>query len=307
MLTKTFEFEIEPVSPYNFNLTINKHVKQGGINWYFITPYEVRKTDEVWTGLMLNEKYYGVKLKFIGRVENPRIVCSVFSKERISNMEEKDLENIIRCCLGTEININDFYQLANEHPSLKEAVQAFYGMRSTAFPDIFSGAILAIMLQRASYGRTEKMLEKFYLNYGQKIVFDNKSVIACPNPRKILETSHEELKAKCKVGYRAYTLKAFAEALNSKKAPKCLAKIENFREVEDFLLNIKGIGKYSVEVILFGVFPCFPIDNWSSQIFSKAFKLEAKDSDSIKNFVVRNFGAWQTYVYDYLVNYYAQN
>jgi hypothetical protein len=68
-----------------------------------------------------------------------------------------------------------------------------------------------------------------------------------------------------------------------------------------------GIGEYSKDTILFDIQPCFPIDAWSVNYFCKLFGIEIKDKPrkiipNLKAFAKKEFGKWQNYVYDYIIN-----
>lgn len=179
-------------------------------------------------------------------------------------------------------------------------------MRVCSFPDLFSAVILAITLQMASYGRTERMIKLLYKNYGEKIVFNNSEVIVCPSLTKIIYVKEKELKDKCNLGYRATFIKACAEAIVSRKAPtfKELANMEP-EKAKHVLMGLRGIGEYSADVI--SLHPSFPVDVWSVKIFCQLFNIKMDRNlramiPIVKKYASRKFGKWQKYVYTYIIN-----
>jgi hypothetical protein len=92
----------------------------------------------------------------LGTVEKPRIVVKAFSSEKSLKNEKEEVLETVLFSLGVEKDLNEFYDSANNNAVLRKTVSDLYGMRLTSPPDLFSLVILAITLQRASYGRTEK-------------------------------------------------------------------------------------------------------------------------------------------------------
>ncbi|MHA1583134.1 MAG: DNA-3-methyladenine glycosylase family protein [Candidatus Baldrarchaeia archaeon] len=266
-LSKVFNYELECLPPYSFDLTVNKRTRFG-INWYWITPYETYHKGVMWSGIRLhNDKPVGLKVKATGSLQKPKILLEVFSEASFSNREEKEIVEIVDRCLGLKDDIISFYTFAEGFPYLKQSVEDLYGMRVCSFPDLFSAVILAITLQTASYGRTERMIKLIYRNYGYKILFDDVEVIVCPSPVKIANVSEEELKSKCNLGYRTTFIKACAEAIASQKAPT-IKKLADMKaeEAKRALMSLKGIGEYSAEIIT--PHPSFPADVWSVKFFA---------------------------------------
>ncbi|MHA1722526.1 MAG: DNA-3-methyladenine glycosylase family protein [Candidatus Baldrarchaeia archaeon] len=305
-LSRVFSYELDCLPPFSFDLTVNKKTRFG-VNWYWITPYEKYYRGTMWSGVRLyNNKPVGLKVKALGTVQNPKILLEVFSEDRLSNREEKEILEIIDRCLGLKDDITSFYTLAERFPYLRQSVEDLYGMRICSFPDFFSAVILAVTLQMASYGRTERMIKLLYRNYGEKIVFDNVEVIVCPSPTRITNVSEEELKGRCNLGYRAAFIKACAEAVVSQKAPtiKELADMKA-EEAKRVLMSLKGIGEYSAEIIT--PHPSFPVDVWSVKIFCQLFKIKVDRSlramiPIVKRYAFEKFGRWQKYVYTYITN-----
>jgi len=305
-LSKVFSYELECPPPYSFDLTVNKKTRFG-VNWYWITPYETYYRGVMWSGIRLHDdKPVGLKVKATGSVQKPKILLEVFSEVSFSNREEKEIVEIVDRCLGLKDDITSFYAFAESFPYLKQSVEDLYGMRVCSFPDLFSAVILAITLQMASYGRTERMIKLLYRNYGEKIMFDDVEVAVCPSPTRIADVSEEELKSKCNLGYRAAFIKACAEAVVSQKVPtiKELADMKA-EEAKRVLMSLKGIGEYSAEVIT--PHPSLPVDVWSVKIFCQLFNIKVDRSlrtmvPIVKKYASEKFGRWQKYVYTYIIN-----
>jgi 3-methyladenine DNA glycosylase/8-oxoguanine DNA glycosylase len=307
-LKAIIRMELDGIAPYNFENTIRKYTLYG-IEWYWLTPFEVFLKGTLWTAIRLNNNTpIGLRLRSIGNVENPKVSVSVFSKVRLSNDEENEAVDTLTWILGLKENILDFYILADNYKPLKQAKEDLFGMRIAKNPNLFDRTLLAITLQMASYGRTEQMIRLIYENYGEQLKFDGKKVIISPTAEKISNVNESELRLKCKVGYRAKSIITNAKLIAAGEIPS-VTKLRSMpiEDARSSLGKMVGIGEYSKDVILFDIQPCFPIDVWSVNYFCKLFGIEIKDKPrkmipDLKEFAKKEFGKWQSYVYDYIIN-----
>ena len=188
---------------------------------------------------------------------------------------------------------------------MKQSVEDLHSMRVCSFPNLFSAVTLAITLQTASYGRTERMIKLIYRNYGDKILFDDVEVTVCPSPARIADVSEKELKSTCNLGYRTTFIKACAKTIASQKAPT-IKKLADMKagEVKRVLMSLKGISEYFAEVII--PHPSFPVDVWSvnfCQLFNiKIYRSLRAMIPIVKRCASEKFGRWQKYVYIYIIN-----
>jgi len=79
-LSKVFNYELECLPPYSFDLTVNKRTRFS-VNWYWITPYETYHKGVTWSGIRLhNDKPVGLKVKATGSLQKPKVLLEVFLK-----------------------------------------------------------------------------------------------------------------------------------------------------------------------------------------------------------------------------------
>ena len=296
-------FRLRAVPPYDFSLTAHKPA-----GWWFLTPFEIFEDGNLWTGMRLNSgKTFGLKLRSVGTVEKPEIFCEVFSREKPSADERKGLLRVVTWILSLEEDIRDFYALAEHDPLVKSLVEDLYGMRSTKRPDIFPRLVLAVTLQMAPIRRSTQMMNLLIKEYGEKIVFDGKEILYWPSPERIAKADVRELEERCKLGYRAKTLKGIAEALR-KDFPTLqqLGKM-SVEEAKAKLTELKGIGEYSADIVSLGSHPGFALDVWSAKIFNVLlFGEEAESPRSVipklKKIAEDRWGKWRGYVFTYVLN-----
>jgi 3-methyladenine DNA glycosylase/8-oxoguanine DNA glycosylase len=190
---------------------------------------------------------------------------------------------------------------------LKPVVKDLYGMRKTKRPDIFPRLTLAITLQMAPLKRSNQMMNLLIENYGRKVAFDGKEVSYWPSTERIAETSVDELEKRCKLGYRAKNLKSIAEALcEGFPTLRDLEKMPT-EEAKATLIQLKGIGEYSADIVSLSIHPAFPLDVWSAKIFSVLLLGEESKSPrdiipKLKKIAEERWGKWRGHVFTYVLN-----
>jgi len=111
--------------------------------------------------------------------------------------------------------------------------------------------------------------------------------------------------AKAKLGYRAANLVAIAKALEAGFPSMDELYAMETSEAKKQLLTLRGIGEYSAELAMPGM--SFPLDVWSSKIFSVLFHGKVPDNPrdvipSLKKEADRRWGKWAGYAFVYILN-----
>ncbi|MEO8174281.1 MAG: DNA-3-methyladenine glycosylase 2 family protein [Sediminibacterium sp.] len=120
-----------------------------------------------------------------------------------------------------------------------------------------------------------------------------------PRPQQVLDTPPETLRAiglsNAKVSY-VHNVAAFC--IEHKITDKKLLKMEN-EEIIDLLVQIKGIGKWSVEMLLMftlGREDVFAVDDLGiQQAMTKLYKLDAADKKGMKEKMLKLSAKWSPY------------
>lgn len=301
-----WEAELKPQPPFNFELTVQKDTRFGA-NWFWLTPFEKYSQGIMRTGFRLpkSQEPVGVRLEPAESMDAP-IQAKFFSRRVLSDLEKEETIKTVKRCLDLGRDIRDFYALAENFPPLRQAKTDLYGTRITPLSDLLSSTILSITLQMASEGRTEQMLNLLYQNYGERLKFDGCEVVILPKPEHLAEVNEEDLRTKCKLGYRAKYIKGVASLIAEGNFPN-LVNLETIPsdDAKRLLMQIKGIGEFASEVIT--PHPSFPVDIWSVKIFCKLFDIPESRKPRemislVKEYAKKEFGVWQKYVYEYIVN-----
>ncbi|MFQ6081657.1 MAG: DNA-3-methyladenine glycosylase family protein [Candidatus Bathyarchaeia archaeon] len=294
-------FRLKAVPPYDFSLTVRKPA-----GWSLLTPFEIFESGTLWTAMGTPlRKMFGLKLRALGTVQKPEFSCEVYSHKKLGVRERKELKNTLTWMLNLEEDIRQFHALAERDPLVKALVKDLYGMRTTKRPDIFPRLILAVTLQMAPIRRSSQMMNLLIKEYGEKIGFDGKEILYWPSPERIAKADVRELEERCKLGYRAKSLKDIAESVS--KGFPTIQQLERMsaEEAKAKLMELKGIGEYSADIV--SPHPGFALDVWSAKIFSVLLFGEKAESPrgiipNLKKAAEERWGRWRGYVFTYVLN-----
>lgn len=296
-LDRCLRFELSPPEPFSLELTVRKPA-----GWPFLTPYEVYEEGALWTAVRTPKgRLYGIRLE-VADGGSPSTLCTVFYQ---GDAKIHGVREMIHWMLGLSDDLTEFYALARRDPLLRPVVKDLHGMRQTRRPDIFPRLILAVSLQMAPIRRSEQMMRSLINHYGVEVSFDDVDVPYWPSPQRIAAVDAEELRERCRLGYRAETLKGIAEEL--------LKGFPTMRELEEMpqeearrrLLELRGIGEYSAEIV--SPHPGFPLDIWSAKIFG-VLLLGGPPKDPrgvislLRRMAEERWGRWRRYVFLYILN-----
>lgn len=299
-LTHSFEFQIMPVPPYNFDLTVRRPA-----GWSLFTPFEIYEDNILWTATHLDSTLVGVKLSSHGDVKNPKVAVRIFSREEKNPDQRENMKRLIDEAIGADQDLSEFYSMARKDGILKHAVDDLYGMHDTFPVTIFPEAVLAILLQMAPLKRSNEMMASFIQNYGEIAEFDGKKIYAWPTPAKISNVTERELAERCKVGYRAKNIVNLAKKLAEGGFPTTEQLLDISPEVaKKVLLELPGIGDYSADII--NPHGGFPIDVWSAEVFGKLFfgkepEKNREAVDIVKKEGLKRWGKWAWMAFYYVV------
>jgi DNA-3-methyladenine glycosylase II len=292
---------LKVIPPYDFALTVHKPA-----GWSLLTPFEIFEKGVLWTAMrVLSGKVLGLKLRSVGTMEKLEISCEVYSYQKLGPSEMRELSKTITWMLNLNEDIRPFYRLAERDSLVKVLVKDLYGMRSTKQPDIFPRLILAVTLQMAPITRSNQMMNLLIREYGERVRFDGKEVLYWPSPERIANASVEELEERCKLGYRAKSLKGIAEAIH--RGFPSLQELERMpaKEAKAKLMELKGIGEYSADIV--SSHPGFALDVWSAKIFNMLIFGEKTESPrdaipALKKVAEDRWRQWRGYVFVYVLH-----
>ncbi|MBI2625386.1 MAG: hypothetical protein HYW70_03590 [Candidatus Nealsonbacteria bacterium] len=296
-LNSKTSFSLQPKPPYNFDATIHKpsHFPSSDNEWmkgkYWITV--------IWGGKVL-----GFKLENDGTINRPKIRISVFSERALNKEFIKKLIPEIKYRFNTENDIADFINRFKKDRVLAPFIKKWKGMKPVAANSLYETLIIYIVLQNATVRRTHQMLENLFKRFGKRVKFDGKILSAFWKPRAIARVSEDVLR-KLKLGYRAKFLKRISEQFASGEIDEYRLRKLPRDEAKKEALKLYGIGKASVEYLLFDDFyHCGTLETippWEQKIFSRLlFKKKLVSVNKILFFLKKRYADWEKLASHYI-------
>ena len=299
-LLHRFSYQVKPVSPYCFKLTVQKPS-----GWSLFTPFEVYENDALWSALHLNNELVGVKLQSLGNTDHPLLRVDAFTKKHATTAVRENLKEGLNELLGVNEDLAPFYTLARNDPILKHVIGDLYGMHDTFSSSLFARATLAILLQMTGIKRGNQMMNCVITRYGQTAEFDGRRIRVWPTYNRISTLTAKELAKTCNVGYRAKRLVKLAKVMKRNSGPTFAElKALTQEEAKRVLMELPGVGDYSADMINRPA--GFPIDVWSATVFGELFYGKEPENsreavEVVKREGIRRWGEWSWMAFFYVV------
>jgi len=296
-LTHTSRLEIVPVAPFDFRLTVKKPA-----GWSLFNAGEIYEDGTLWTATRLLGMLVGLKLKFLGTVEKPRMLVTIFTHRPLPAQKKREMEKSLETLTGADHDLKEFYSMAKRDEILRHTVEDLYGMHDTQTAYLFNSVVLSICLQMARMDRSLKMMAAVTQHYGDRVEFDVKKIVVEPSADSIAKLDPKEFAKRCNLGYRAKYLVAAAKMV-ARGFPDTLEILAMPpEEAKERLIELPGVGDYAADII--NPHGGFPIDAWSVDVFGKLFfgkePVDRREAiEEVKREGVRRWGkfAWLAFFY----------
>jgi 3-methyladenine DNA glycosylase/8-oxoguanine DNA glycosylase len=295
-LKKIFTTIIKPSPPFNFEASYKPS--------HFETPLEFYENGKYWFTMRFLNKVFGIKMWSIGSVNKPKVKMEIYSKSKLDAKEKRELLKELNWRFCFDENISDFIKLAKKNKIIKKTFENVYGMRECSLNSIYELLVISLVLQNTNVKRTRTMLRNLLEKYGTKVKFDNKELFVFFKPERIAKAREKELWG-CKLGYRAPYIKSISQSFANKKIDELELKKMKKDEAKEKLMELKGIGPYSADIILAEALRYHGIlvlDIWSQKIFSKVlFGDEKHSKEQILKKAEKLWGKWKGLVGRYVM------
>jgi len=296
-LTHASRLEIVPVAPFDFRLTVKKPA-----GWSLFNAGEIYEDGTLWTATRLLGTLVGLKLKFLGTVEKPRMLITIFTHRPLPAQKKREMKRSLETLTGADQDLKEFYLMAKRDEILRHTVEDLYGMHDTQTAYLFNSVVLSICLQMARMDRSVKMMAAVTQHYGEGVEFDGKKIVVEPSAESVAKLDPKEFAKRCNLGYRAKYLVAAAKMV-ARGFPDTLEILAMPpEEAKERLIELPGVGDYAADII--NPHGGFPIDAWSVDVFGKLFfgkePVDRREAiEEVKREGLRRWGrfAWLAFFY----------
>jgi len=297
-LTQRTKFEIAPLSPFDFRLTVRKPA-----GWDLFTPREVYEDGTLWTAIRFEGRPIGLKIQSRGTVDSPLVPVGVYAAAEIPRKDADRLRNTLIACLGAKQDLKKFYDFAMKDEILRHVVEDLYGMHDTQTASLFNSVILSICLQMARITRSREMMEAIDGKYGETIEFEGRRMVLQPTPERIAKLDPKAFSRECKLGYRGRYIVASAKMIAGGFPDMLDIMAMPPDEAKEKLMELPGVGDYAADII--NPHAGFPIDAWSVDVFGLLFFGKEPENRreaiaEVKEEGIRRWGRWSWMAFFYV-------
>ena len=296
-LTNASRLEILPLPPFDFRLTVKRPA-----GWSLFNAGEIYEGGTLWTATRLLGTVVGLRLRFHGTVESPRVLATIYTQEPLTAETKREMKSALETLTGADQDLKGFYAMAERDKILKHAVEDLYGMHDAQTAYLFNSVVLSICLQMARMERSLKMMAAITHHYGDRVEFDGRKMVVEPSAERISKLDPKEFAKRCNLGYRGKYIVAAAKVF-VRGFPDTLEILKmRPEEAKEKLMELPGVGDYAADIV--NPHGGFPIDAWSVDVFGKLFfGKEPEDGreaiEEVKREGVRRWGefAWMAFFY----------
>ncbi|WP_406220850.1 DNA-3-methyladenine glycosylase family protein [Streptomyces decoyicus] len=264
--TDTLPLPVTGKGPFSFRHTLWKPS-------HFGTGLEVHTATHSWRTFRLDDLVVGVRMS----AENDRLVIAdVFTNGHYEPEHRERLARRLTTSYGLDEDLDEFTELASKVPAMQEPLDTLAGMRQSCPEDHFEIAIISLLLQNVTIGRTTQMTRNLLIHHGKLVHFAGVTLRAWFTAAELTGVTPETLKEQDRLGYRARTLPHFAAFFRDHTTED----LTDDETLIDHFQQIKGVGPYTAAVMTShasrdpGI---FGLDVWNRKILAQRL-LGAEDA-----------------------------
>jgi len=274
-----------PAAPFNFDATMHKpdHFPAADNAWEPGVRWQTMR----WQG-----KPLGLKYENQGMVDQPKVLLTIWSQERLTRQLIDGLIDEINYRHNFDLDLGAFNRRFGGDPQLGPVIDKWRGMKPLNHSSLYEYLLIAIVLQNATVRRSVNMMQALFENYGTLVSYDGKELYCFWEPEVIGRITEDELR-QLKVGYRAKSIKRVTDAFVRREIDEVELRGKSKEQQREALLALYGIGPASVWYILSDVFHHVDelnhISPWEQKIYSKLFFDQGPDDPVPVDMLLQTF------------------
>jgi len=239
----------------------------------------------------------------------------------LSNTNLEDFNNIWYDYFDLGRDYGEIKKELSKDPILKEAIEYGDGIRILN-QEPFETIISFIISANNQIPRIKRSIELISQYYGEKILHCNYTDTFChpegreesyeyygfPTPEKLSKINPEDLREKCKVGFRDKRIVETSKIIANKEIVLDNIFNMNRQEGKELLMTLPGVGPKVSDCILLFAFnkdDAFPVDVWVKRVMEHFYLKEDTNVKHIGEHGARIFGSLAGFAQQYLF-YYAR-
>ncbi|NQD68260.1 DNA-3-methyladenine glycosylase 2 family protein [Bacillus haikouensis] len=149
-----------------------------------------------------------------------------------------------------DVNLERFYEWADDDPILAEITQKYYGLRMIGIHDLFEALVWAILGQQINLTFAYTLKKRFVEQFGESQAVDGVRYWLFPACKDIASLDVEDLRKLQITGRKAEYIIGIARAMNTGELNKESLLEQDVQQVRKALLQYKGIGAWTADYVM---------------------------------------------------------
>jgi DNA-3-methyladenine glycosylase II len=175
-----------------------------------------------------------------------------------------------------------------------EKINIVLGLAVPGYPDLFEAIVQIIIGQQVSVNAANKIRANFIHQFGGTMVYEHQSYRYFPHPETVLQESIESLRRVGLSQNKAKSVLQVAEAFHKNSDVQQLNKKSLNSEIYRILMQLHGVGEWTVDWLLLRSFRRFEIIPSTDLFVRKAFtwwlnKKELMSAEQVKHYEEKLF------------------
>lgn len=184
-----------------------------------------------------------------GRSDQPELAYTLWSEQQLTHAEQTRVAEDITFFLSLRDDLRPFYAAAEQDAHFAPVVKTLYGYHQVKFSlTAFENACWAVLSQRNLISVARAMKERLTEHYGGSLFVNDVTYRAFPQPFQLALPTTDKLNAIIQNTRKAECISAVAQAFAN--IDELWLREAPLEQVEQWLLNIKGIGAWSASFVL---------------------------------------------------------
>ncbi len=294
--------QMAATAPFDFDKTLA-----------FLGQFEPMKDEQAISGQSLAKaiQVLGQPILFhltsTGTLEDPRLEYHLETEQPIAGNIQAAALDRIAFSLSLDDDLRPFYEISRSDVSFEPVVRRLYGLHQVKFSSPFEAACWGVLSQRTPIPVARKLKEELVRKFGGLLTIKGRPYPVFPEPGQLVSVPDYELNTVLKNEQKAGYLAAVVAAFNQLGEP--FLHKGDYDQVRQALLQIKGVGEWTADLILLrGLGRMEKINLSPGSLFEKRLaeavarvygRRQGVSADEILT-LARKYGDWQGYWAYYL-------
>ena len=180
-------------------------------------------------------------------------------------IDKRSIIHYIREWFDLDNNLIPFYEMGRQDPLLKHPIEKFYGLRNIGLPNLFEALCWGILGQQINLTYAYTLKRQFVEKFGESLEYHHQKYWIFPSFEKVASLTTKDMADIKMTTRKSEYIIGIAKLMKNKELTKeKLLTINDFKEAEKTLVNIRGIGPWTANYVLMRClrYPtAFPIDD----------------------------------------------